>query len=115
MPPCAGLQGSDASEIRSRSKRAALRFHAVPSIPSICPKKGIESYFLNSVYPHFPQVFRSLWSAIMTPGPQRGQYFLAVVTFAPSTLKYAHLCCPLAAAAFFAAAIVMQLPLPWVL
>src|SRR5512136_3274971 len=101
--------------MRSRSKMAALRFQAVPSIPSICPKTGIGSYFLNSVYPHLPHVVRSLWSAIMMPGPQRGQYFLVVVTLAPSTLKYAPLFCPLATAAFFAAAIVMQLPLPWVL
>src|SRR5665647_2942905 len=100
--------------MRLRSKRAALRFHAVPSIPSICPKKGIDAYFLNSVYPHLPHVVRSLWSAIITPGPQRGQYFLVVVTLAPSTLKYAPLFCPLATGAFLAAAIVTQLLLPWV-
>src|SRR5512136_1788513 len=112
MPPCAGLYGREARERRSWSKRAALRFHAVPSIPSICPKTGIGSYFLNSVYPHLPQVVRSLWSAIMKPGPQRGQYFFAVVTLVSSTLKKAPLLGPFAAA--FLAAIVMPLLLPWV-
>src|SRR5208337_1628632 len=112
IPPCGGLYGCEARDTRSRSKTAALRFQAVPSIPSICPNAGIDGYFLNSVYTHLPQVVRSLWSAIMTPGPQRGQYFFEVVTFVPSTLKYEPLLGPFAASAFFAAAILTQLPLP---
>ena len=62
-----------------------------------------QNYFLNSVYPHFPQAVLSLWSAIMTPGPQRGQYLFAVVTFAPSMLKNAPRAFPFGAFAFFSA------------
>ena len=42
---------------------------------------------LNSVYPHFPQLNRSLWSARNTPSPHFGQFLRCRTILSPSTLK----------------------------
>jgi hypothetical protein len=42
---------------------------------------------LNSVYPHFPQLSRSLWSARNTPSPHFGQLFRCRTILSPSTLN----------------------------
>lgn len=44
-------------------------------------------FALNSVYPHFPQLARSLWSARNTPSPHFGQLFRCRTIFSPSTLN----------------------------